>query len=1706
MPPDPVSSGIDSIVESVLGLVCKRVPADQAAAVASFVRPYYAGTAWEDLEDRDAVDLYGAALSHFNFAYQRRPGQPKVRVYNPQLQRHGWQSTHTIVELVTDDMPFLVDSVRMALNRRSLTTHLVIHPVMRMHRDSAGTLLAGTGGERGEVTRESRFPCPIPGCEHVFRGSRSGWDAHVAPRDRHPDWCPGVDDPDERKRCFQDEYPDWFDDPVLRPIGEPGYGEEGCIIEAVIHVEVDRQTEEQRLDDIAGDLRRVLADVRAAVEDWPLMRERLRTVLAEIASRPLPLDEAELGQGRAFLEWVGDDHFTFLGYREYELFGKEGEERLRSVAGSGLGLLRRAESKESLTFASLSPEIRRLAREPHLLLITKANARSTVHRPGYLDYIGVKRFDAGGRVIGEWRFLGLYTSAAYNQVPRAIPLLREKVARVMERATYPENSHAAKALLHILETFPRDLLFQISDDELFETGMGILHLQERQRVRLFVHRDRIGRFASCIVHVPRERFNTQVRLKIQGLLAEALGARDVEFTVQLSESVLARLYFVFRVAPTDPVEVDAHELEARLRVYIRDWRDALYDELLDHCGEELGTARFRRYGEAFPAGYQTHCDARVAVHDIDSMEAIEEVQDAIAMTLHRPLEAAHDVLYFKLFRPGRPISLSDALPVLENMGLRVETEQPARIERADGSPVWMHDFGMRIDQSLELDIDRIREKFQETFERVWQGDAENDGFNRLVLRAWLDWREIAMLRAYCKYLRQIGTTFSQAYMEAALAGNALIARMLTRLFHVRFDPATPGDRGACERRLVEEIDTALDAVANLDEDRILRSFLGLVLATLRTNFYQRDAVGGVKPCIAFKLDPKKVAEMPEPRPMYEIFVYSPRVEGVHLRGGAVARGGVRWSDRREDFRTEVLGLVKAQMVKNSVIVPVGSKGGFVPKRLPAGGSRDAIQAEGVACYEIFVSSLLDLGDNLAGGRVVPPDDVVRYDGDDPYLVVAADKGTATFSDLANRIAKGYGFWLGDAFASGGSQGYDHKGMAITARGAWESIKRHFRELGSDVQSTDFTVIGIGDMSGDVFGNGMLMSRHTRLLGAFNHLHIFIDPDPDPAASYRERARLFALPRSSWSDYDPALLSHGGGVYARSAKSIALSPEARAALGIESPALTPNELIRALLRAPVDLLWNGGIGTYVKASHERDVEVGDRSNDAVRVDGAELRCKVIGEGGNLGCTQLGRVEFAARGGRVTSDAIDNSGGVDCSDHEVNIKILLNEVVAAGDMTEKQRNALLADMTDEVAVLVLRNNYLQTQAISLAAAQAHSLLEVHVRLIRALERSGDLDPEIECLPDAEALEERASRGRGLHAPELSVLMAYVKITSFKALLGSGLGSDRFIERELERYFPGPLRERFPERIRRHRLAREIIATVVANEVVNRAGITFLYRLAEETGAEAADIARAYLVAREVFDMEWVWTQIESLDNEAGAPAQIAMLLESRKLVERATRWLLRHCPRPIDVGGAVERFAPGVAALSDNLINLVAPASRDAMRRRADELAAQGVPRALAERVAEFTEVFSSFDIIAVARSTAIPVGTVAAVYFALGAELELHWLRDQVFDLPRENRWQALARTALRDELYSLESALTRKVLEASASSLEPEERIGAWIREVAIAVSRWRQVLADLKAAGSIDFAMLSVAMGEIRALERSRASGTGDVGEPAPSYSTAAA
>ena len=1599
------------LFEEIARLARERIGGAELEAALSFIDLYYAGVSLEDLAERRPDDLYGAAVAHLNLARRREPGEAKVRVYNPEIEQHGWQSTHTIVEIVTDDMPFLVDSVRMVLNARGYTSHLVIHPVLRARR-----------GEDGRA------------------------DAMLAVEEADGD---------------------------------------AAGVEALIHIETDRQTERAALDAVQAEMHAVLADVRAAVEDWGAMRGRMRASIEELDALPSAAAGDERQEARAFLEWIEDNHFTFLGYSMSRVERACGAAGFVPEPDTGLGLLR----GQARAMAQPAPNG---AAHDGLLAITRADERSRVHRPSHLDCIAVRRFDAEGNIAGEHRFLGLYTSEAFNRVPRDIPLLRQKADHVQRRAGFPQNSHAAKALQNIVDTFPRELLFRIPADELFETATGILHLQERQRIRLFVHPDPFGRFYSCIVFVPRDRFTTRSRLVIQGILEEALGATDTEFTVHLSESVLARLFFVMRVDGGRAPQYDLADLERRLRVVSRTWTDDLRDALLDRFGEERGTSLFRRYGEAFRADYREAYSARVAVLDVEKMERIRD--NGIEMSLYRPLEAEEGRLRFKLFQLGRrPVALSDALPMLENMGLKVEDEQPSKIKRTDAPRVWLHDFGMLHGEGPDFDLDRIEETFREAFARIWSGEVENDGFNRLVLRAGLEWREIVVLRAYCKYLRQAGTAFSEAYIQDALAANPAIARMLLELFAVRLDPArrygsANGKDAAVERldtalEVATRIEAALEEVANLDEDRILRSYLGAIGATLRTNYFQPAADGAPKPYLSFKLDPQRIPELPEPRPQFEIFVYSPRVEAVHLRGGAVARGGIRWSDRREDFRTEVLGLAKAQMVKNAVIVPVGSKGGFVPKKLPLPAGREAVQEEGVACYRTFIRGMLDLTDNLVAGQVVPPPQAVRHDGDDPYLVVAADKGTATFSDIANELAHEYGFWLGDAFASGGSQGYDHKGMGITARGGWESVKRHFRELGIDCQTTDFTAVGIGDMGGDVFGNAMLLSRHIRLVAAFNHMHIFIDPNPDAEATCAERRRLFALPRSTWDDFDRSVLSAGGGVYPRSAKSVPLSAEAREALGADAAAPTPNELIALILKAPADLLWNGGIGTYVKSARETHADVGDRANDAVRVNGEDLRCRIVGEGGNLGFTQLGRIEYAAKGGRINTDAIDNSGGVDCSDHEVNIKVLLNEAVAAGDMTGKQRNRLLEDMTDEVAALVLRSNYLQTQALSVAASQASSMLEVHARLIRRLERDGELDREIEFLPGADELAERlAAKGR-LFTPELAALIAYVKIGLFQRLLASGLPDEPFAAKELQAYFPSALRERFEELMPSHRLAREIVGTQVANEMANRCGMTFAFRLGEETGADDADIARAYLVAREVYGMRETWEAIEALDGRVDADVQISMLQETRRLVERAARWLLRNRARPLDIERDIEHFAAGVAALREGLREVVAASSRSAMDEATARLVERGVPEELALEVANSEDLVSALAVVEVAAGAAIPVGTAASVYFELGEKLDLHWLRDRIAALPRDNRWQALSRAALRDDLYAQLSALTLDTLRLDAGGAPPAGRVEAWLRRNRIPAARCRQIVADLMNAGETDFTMLSVAMGEIRTL-----------------------
>jgi glutamate dehydrogenase len=1592
---------LEDVDETLITSVCERLrqhlDEQDASEAERFARQYYRWVSPDELAERTELDLYGAALAHFNHARERTPGEAKVRVYNPQFEVNGWQSTHTAVEIVTDDMPFLIDSVSMELNRRGFGVHMIIHPVMNVCRDAGGRL-------------EKILP-------------------------------PGPDPPDDATR------------------------------ESVIHAEVDRQTDPEQLRRLETHLIHVIGEVRAVVEDWPAMRERTLAIVDGLRESPPPLDPDEVAEATAFLAWLEDHHFTFLGYREYDLRDEDGEARLTALPGTGLGILRQApDERHSRRLDDLPRQVRERAREPYLLNLTKANSRATVHRPAYLDYVGIKRFDADGNVIGERRFLGLYTTTAYHAAPMEIPILRRKVKAVLDRAAFPHGSHNEKALIEILETHPRDEIFHVPVDELFEIAMGILYLGERQRVGLFVRRDTFGRFLSCLVFVPRDRFNTENRRRIESILTRAFHASSSDYTTRVSESVLVRLHYKVYIEPGRVPEYDVREIETLLVAATRSWPDDLESALIQEHGEERGNELRRRYGDAFPTAYRADWVARSAVSDIERIESLAG-EDGLTLTLYQPLEAAPGALRAKLFRSGKPLALSDMLPVFENMGVQVADERPYEVRPRGSKPVWIYDFGLTYASDQELEAERVREAFKDAFVRAWRGDVEDDGYNRLLLRAGLAWREITVLRAVAKYLRQAGTTFSDSYVERALVAHPQLARMFVDLFKARFDPR---GRDAEEAdRVCSQIEQSIDAVESLDEDRILRNFLAVIQAMLRTNYFQDGPDGEPKLYVSFKLNSALIPMLPLPRPQYEIFVYSPRTEGVHLRGGKVARGGLRWSDRREDFRTEVLGLMKAQMVKNAVIVPVGAKGGFVVKRPPA--TREALLEEVEACYRVFIHGLLDVTDNIVAGEIEPPRDVVRFDGDDPYLVVAADRGTAALSDVANGIAREYGFWLDDAFASGGSTGYDHKKMGITARGAWESAKRHFRELGRNIQEEDFTVVGVGDMSGDVFGNGMLLSRHIRLVAAFDHRDIFIDPNPDAATTWEERSRLFELPRSSWQDYDASLISEGGGIYSRAAKSIPLSVQAREALGVDALAMTPAELVSAILRAPVDLLWNGGIGTYVKATAETHAEAGDKANDAVRVNADELRAAVVCEGGNLGLTQRARIEYALGGGRVNTDAIDNSGGVDCSDHEVNIKVLLDRVVADGDLTPKQRNELLADMTQAVAEQVLRDNYEQTETLSLAEAQASSMADVHARFIESLEGSRSLDRELEALPGEAEIGDRISEHGGLTRPELATLIAYSKLDLYRQLLESDVPEDPYLSAEFEAYFPSPLPERFGHWLRDHRLRREITATRVVNNMLHGGGTTFVFRLREETGAAASDIVRAYTVAREVFQMRPQWAEIEALDNDVSAETQLSMLLEGRRLIERGTRWLLRSRRRPLAIAETVSHFGPGAAALYGSVQKLLGPSDAEPLAMRAAGLRETGVPPALALRVASLPVMFAALDIVEVAHETGLDVERVAAVHFGLGSELELHWVRDRIVALPRSDRWSALARAALRDDLYALHRNLTAEVLRSGAE-------VDDWIASNP-ASERYLSTLADVRAGRSFDLTTLPVVVREVRQL-----------------------
>ncbi|WED23165.1 NAD-glutamate dehydrogenase [Vibrio sp. JC009] len=1598
------------LLEKVYQLIQDKLETGQKPLVAQLAKHLFSHISQDDIIHRNDSDLYGAIISLWHHISETETDDMSVSVFNPTVSRHGWQSTHTIVEIVIPDSPFLVDSIKMALTRMDLTCHFILHGPTQIETDESGSVLSLNSG-KGEMR-------------------------------------------------------------------------------SLFHLEVDRLGTKEERSELKAEIEKVLADTRLVVNDWKKMTKKLSDVINEIEKQKsqLPVPKEQVEETLQFLRWMGDHNFTFMGYKSFDVVEQKGELQLKPTEDEGLGLFSVSRRVRSVKFSEFAESARSEAIKPYMLILTKGKNASRIHRPAYTDYIGIKRFDSAGNVIGEHRFTGLYTSAVYNQSVANIPLVRQKVERILESSGYRKGSYSYKALHNILENYPRDELLQAKEEELQEVGTGVVQMQDRDLVRLFIRKDPFGRFFSCMVYVIKDRYNTKLRKQTQKILKNYFrSGQEVEFTTYFSESPLARTHYIVRV-DNNNINYDVKTIEQNLMEASSTWDDRLSDAIIANMGESKGLSLAKEYMRAFPRSYKGDIMPGSAVDDIQRLEKLSD-DNKLGMLFYRPQEEGVDskVVHLKLYHRDEPIHLSDVMPMLENLGLRVVGESPYEVRKLSGTVYWILDFSMIHNSETSVDLREARDRFQQAFAQIWSGDLESDGFNRLVLGADLTGREVTILRAYARYMRQVGFPFSQNYIEQTLSDHPGLAKSLVDLFARRFDPKYKGGaKGQAD--LTRHITAQLDLVESLDDDRIISRYMEMIQATVRTNFYQTNEKNDHKPWLSLKLKPAEIPDIPAPVPAFEIFVYAPDIEGVHLRGGKVARGGLRWSDRQEDFRTEILGLVKAQQVKNTVIVPVGAKGGFVCKKQASFSGRDAIFAEGKRCYKRFIRALLDVSDNIIDGKLAYPENVVRHDEDDPYLVVAADKGTATFSDLANSVSEEYGFWLGDAFASGGSNGYDHKAMGITAKGGWESVKRHFREMNIDCQKTDFTCIAIGDMAGDVFGNGMLLSKHIRLQAAFNHMHIFIDPTPDSATSWNERKRLFDLPRSSWEEYDTKLISSGGGVFSRRSKSIKLTPEIQKMLGTRKASMAPNDLIQMLLQMEVDLLWNGGIGTYVKSASESNSEVGDRANDGLRINGCDLRAKIVGEGGNLGMTQQGRIEYALKGGRVNTDFIDNVGGVDCSDKEVNIKIFLNTLVTNGDLTVKQRNVILDKMENEVSEIVLEEAYCQAESISVSQQQGTSLVKEQMRFIHTLEKSGYLDRQLENIPDDETLLEREKQGVAFTRPELSVLVAYSKMLLKEQLACNAIAEDEFHKQLLAEYFPSELRGNYEKSFSNHPLKVEIIATSLANQMVNEMGCNFVTRLEEETGAEVTTIANTYAAAREIYGFADVFEQIRKLDNVATTQVQYEILYIVRRTLRRLTRWLIRNRSANSSVHELVASYNGDVTRVIQCLDDSLVPDEVQEHNELAHSWIEQGVSEEIATYVSRLSSLNSALDISTIAKESAKTVENASKLYFTLGDRLSLHWFLKQINAQPVDNNWQALARAAFREDLDWQQRQLTAQVLGCSCSvdQFEPESALESWMSSNSNALVRWENILNEFKVGSAHEFAKFSVALRELMLLNLS--------------------
>ncbi len=1591
-------------------LASEKFKGDELNAFQAFLNTYLERFPLEEWEGREASDLCGMCFGLWHFMQMPAKGEAKINIFNPNLDVHGWLCGRTVITVLQKDMPFLVDSIRISLNRRDLPIHVIKSTVVFV-------------GRSGKYLSISTKKSPKNSAK-----------------------------------------------------------------EALIYLEVSLHSEKKELAAISDSLQISLRDVEIVVDDYKIIRKRLVTARENITESSKGYEEEV-----EFLSWLPKSHFTFLGYRDFSYVSKKDKLHLKENIDARLGVFKSISKKEVvLQSAEFTLGMEQFHSGDAVICFSKSSTRSNVHRDVYPDYIVLKKYDNKGNVCGEVRFLGLFTYSVYSLTPSYIPFLRKKFSKIIELSGLDVDSHDGKNLCRVMDNFPRDELFQSDVNTLYKNIVTATNINERHVVRLIMRNDPFGNFVYCMVFIPRDVYTTRIRILIQEIIGEALNSKEFDSTAYFSESILARAQFVFRVDPSRPIEVDVEALEKSIVDITRNWDDHLRISLIESMGEADGLKHYYEYKTAFSDSYREHFSARTAVHDISMIGRLESDAD-IAMNFYQTVGAEKDSMRFKVMHKDSPLELSDVIPILENLGLRVLGEHPYEISLKNDGVVWLHDFQLRFALPVDIDVDAVRGLFESAFASVWRGEGENDDFNRLVLGAGLSWREVSMLRAYAAYMKQTAFVSTKDFIADTLAAHQDITKNLIALIKACFSPKDDiGAEKFHERieKLKENISCSLDEVENLNEDRVLRRYLELIQGTLRTNFFQKgdsENVESYKPYISIKFSPRNIPNIPEPRPMFEIFVYSPRVEGVHLRGGKVARGGLRWSDRLQDYRTEVLGLVKAQQVKNAVIVPSGAKGGFVAKQLKPEFTREEIFNEGIACYKLFIQGLLDITDNLVDGNVKPPSDVVRLDDDDPYLVVAADKGTATFSDIANEISLNYEHWLGDAFASGGSNGYDHKRMGITAKGAWISVQRHFREKGIDIQQENFSVIGIGDMAGDVFGNGMLLSEHICLKAAFNHMHIFIDPAPHSEESFIERKRLFETPRTSWQDYDKKLISKGGGVFFRSAKSIAITAEMKKVFDIQADKLSPNDLIHALLKAPVDLIWNGGIGTYVKSSSETHRDVGDKANDCLRVNGRELRCQVFGEGGNLGLTQLGRVEYCMHKGACNTDFIDNAAGVDCSDHEVNIKILLDELVESGDLTVKQRNKFLADMTDAVSNLVLENNYRQTQAISVAEFQVKSRLNEYRRFMAYLESAGRLDRAIEYLPADEEIVERMGQGNSLTRPELSVLISYAKVMLKEELINSNLAEDGYVVKAVETAFPKKIRTKYTNEVYAHRLKKEIVATQVANDLINNMGITAGHRLLESTGASFSNVAKAYIVSRDVFRLEEIQNIIKTLDNKVPAAFQAEIMINIVRRVRRGTRWFLRNRRAGLNPAEEVKVFTDALDKLHSLTGEVVNESAYDNWEARKTRFIERGLDKRWASILSMPDNMFSGLGVVEAHLVSGSSIESVARVHYTLIDLLDLNWFATQLSDVKVESYWQAMARESYIDDLEAQLRKLSVNILRLGEG--HPIERVlDVWQTTQGYLVDRWKSMVNEVQGNQVTDYAMFSVAMRELIDLTQATA------------------